>query len=42
MVTLDLEHLVNQYLQHCRFEKGLDDKTLKAYKTDLAQFNTYA
>ncbi len=42
METLDLEQLVDQYLRHCRFEKGLDAKTLKAYKIDLTQFNAYA
>lgn len=33
-----LEQLTQQYINHCRFEKGLDCKTMKAYNTDLAQF----
>lgn len=31
------EH-INNFLFHCKFEKNLDEKTLKAYKTDLKQF----
>ena len=38
MDELQLEQLTQQYMNHCRFEKGLDSKTLKAYNTDLAQF----
>lgn len=33
--------LTLQYISHCRFEKGLDCKTLKAYTTDLAQFAAF-
>lgn len=33
--------LINQYLLHCRLEKGLNTKTQKAYKTDLLQFADY-
>lgn len=29
---------VNDYLDYCRYRKELDDKTLKAYRTDLRQF----
>lgn len=32
---------IQNYLNHCRFEKGLDSKTIKAYKIDLIQFDTY-
>lgn len=32
---------IQNYLNHCRFEKGLDSKTIKAYKIDLTQFDTY-
>lgn len=31
------EHIEN-YLEYCRYQKRLDDKTLKAYKIDLSQF----
>ncbi len=41
MNDINAEELVHRYLDHCRFEKGLDSKTLKAYKIDLAQFNGY-
>lgn len=27
-----------QYLSACEFQKGLDEKTLKAYRIDLNQF----
>lgn len=33
--------LIEKYLQHCKFEKGLSEKTLKAYRIDLTQFSTY-
>lgn len=29
---------VEKYLCYCKFQKELDDKTIKAYKTDLQQF----
>lgn len=29
---------INHYLEYCRFQKRLDEKTLKAYRIDLAQF----
>ncbi len=32
---------MDQYLQHCRFEKRLDEKTIKAYRIDLSQFNVF-
>lgn len=32
------QELVDMYLQHCRWQKGLNAKTLKAYRIDLAQF----
>jgi integrase/recombinase XerD len=31
-----------QFLQHCRFEKNLSPKTLKAYSADLRQFGLFA
>ena len=33
--------LIAQYLSYCKYEKGLDAKTQKAYKTDLLQFADY-
>lgn len=35
------DQLIEKYLQHCRFEKGLREKTLKAYRIDLTQFSIY-
>ena len=35
------DQLIEKYLQHCKFEKGLSGKTLKAYRIDLNQFSTY-
>lgn len=34
--------LIQLYLQHCRLEKGLNPKTLKAYQIDLTQFLQFA
>lgn len=34
----NLEDLISNYLDYCRNQKGLNDKTLKAYKIDLFQF----
>ena len=34
--------LVTQYLLYCQFQKGLDEKTIKAYKIDLMQFSICA
>lgn len=36
-----INQIVQSYLNHCRFEKSLDSKTLKAYKTDIMQFTRY-
>lgn len=33
-----LQTQINQYLDYCRYQKRLDEKTLKAYRIDLAQF----
>ena len=33
--------LITQYLSYCQYEKGLDSKTQKAYRTDLLQFSDY-
>lgn len=34
-----LQTQITAYLDYCRYQKRLDEKTLKAYKTDLTQFN---
>lgn len=36
-----LENLITNYLKTCEFIKKLDNKTLKAYRIDLAQFQTF-
>ena len=41
MDDTNFESILGNYLNHCRYEKRLDDKTLKAYKTDLLQFSYY-
>lgn len=37
----DLEMLIKDYLFYCQKRKKLDFKTIRAYKTDLAQFLTF-
>ena len=34
----DLQKLAEQYLVACKYHKGLDAKTIKAYRIDLSQF----
>ncbi len=41
MNLINTKELMQRYLHHCRFEKGLDSKTLKAYKIDLLQFDYF-
>lgn len=38
-MTLKIE--INEFLLHCRFEKNLSIKTLKAYETDLRQLKIF-
>lgn len=33
-----LKEEINKYLNYCKFQKELDDKTIKAYRADLKQF----
>ena len=33
-----LKEEINKYLHYCKFQKELDDKTVRAYKADLEQF----
>ena len=37
-----LNDYITEYLEYCEYRKRLDSKTLKAYKTDLKQYNTYS
>ncbi len=37
----DLQHEISQYLRDCKYQKGLDTKTIKAYRIDLAQFSSF-
>ncbi len=41
MDDTNFEPILQNYLNHCRYEKRLDAKTLKAYKTDIEQFSYY-
>ena len=34
----DLQICIQNYLNYCRYQKRLDEKTLKAYRIDLRQF----
>ena len=34
----DLQQWISQYLLDCQYQKGLDPKTIKASRIDLAQF----
>jgi integrase/recombinase XerD len=38
---MELQEAVTQFLFHCRYEKNLSPKTLKAYSIDLRQFREY-
>ena len=33
-----IEFLIKRYLDYCQFNKGLSQKTVKAYRIDLTQF----
>ncbi len=37
----DLQHEISQYLRDCKYQKGLDTKTIKAYRIDLTQFSAF-
>ena len=37
-----LQNTIEDYLNHCQFQKRLDTKTLKAYSIDLKQFSQFA
>lgn len=42
MDNQNIDTLIQKYLFHCEFQKGLSSKTLKAYKTDLTQYAQFA
>lgn len=35
---MDIQKIVQLYLEYCKYRKELDDKTLKAYRIDLRQY----
>lgn len=37
----DLQNWISRYLVDCSYQKGLDPKTLKAYRIDLEQFSVF-
>ncbi|MBQ7898372.1 MAG: tyrosine-type recombinase/integrase [Bacteroidales bacterium] len=37
----NINPIIQNYLNHCKYEKGLDAKTLKAYRIDLTQFDAF-
>lgn len=38
---MDLNNYTQKFLNYCELQKGLDSKTIKAYKIDLKQFETF-
>lgn len=41
MYMQNIDTLIYNYLTHCKYEKNLNPKTLKAYKIDLQQFASF-
>ena len=41
MIEANTNALIRAYLHHCQIEKGLSQKTIKAYRIDLMQFSHY-
>lgn len=37
----NLQYWISQYLLDSQYQKGLDSKTLKAYRIDLTQFSVF-
>ena len=35
----NLQNHIKNYLEYCKMQKRLDEKTLKAYRIDLQQFS---
>jgi len=38
---VSISHSIEDFLTHCKIEKNLSDKTIKAYRTDLSQFREH-
>lgn len=38
---MEIEAAIEEFIQHCRCERALSGKTLKAYGTDLSQFRNF-
>ena len=36
-----IQTAINDFTNHCKFEKNLGNKTIKAYQTDLHQFDKF-
>lgn len=41
MKKLQADKLMQDYLDYCKYEKNLNEKTIRAYGTDLRQFRTF-
>ena len=39
---IDLQEWAEQYLLVCKYQKGLDTKSIKAYRIDISQFIEFA
>lgn len=39
---MNLKKIIEEYLLKCKYQKNLDNKTIKAYKIDLIQFETFS
>lgn len=39
---MELQILIQKYLNYCELQKGLNLKTIKAYKIDLKQFDAFS
>ena len=37
-----LDNYIREYLEYCEYRKRLDSKSIKAYKIDLKQYNTFS
>ena len=37
-----LDEIIEEYLVKCKYQKNLDNKTIKAYRIDLMQFETFS
>lgn len=39
--SITMSEAIDKFIFHCQYEKGLSDKTLMAYQSDLSQFTTH-